>query len=71
MTYSELMIQAYAEANGISREEAIHWLKISNLVLPDKKNSFKQIDDHQARDLLDGLRQDPKGVLAWTTRTTE
>jgi hypothetical protein len=65
LTYSEIMIQAYAEANGITREEAVHWLKISNLMLPDNKNIFSKIDQPKAQALLDDLRKDPKGVLSW------
>ncbi len=65
MSYAEIMIQAYATANGITREEAMKRLKISNLVSADKETSTDQVSDHHAKEILKDLRKDPKGVLAW------
>ena len=65
MSYAEIMICAYATTNGISREEAIHSLKLEELA-PAKKELFTgQVEDQRIREILDDLRKDPKGIHAW------
>jgi hypothetical protein len=63
MTYSELIIQASSEAHGITREEAMHWLRISENMLPH--NNPQRLNQQKAQEILADLRKDIKGVLAW------
>ncbi len=70
MTYSEIMIKAYAEAKGITREEAIKHFGANGLVPADKKNT-EQISSQNAQEILKDLRKDKKGVDAWARRTKE
>jgi len=64
MTYVEIMIQAYTLSNNITREEAIKRLGISNLV-PTNKMRTEQISEPRRKEILNDLRKDQKGVLAW------
>lgn len=65
MTYAEMMLQAYAEACGITREEAITRHGFGNLMPTDRPFSGDQLDESRVQDLLNDLRRDPHGVLAW------
>lgn len=65
MTYSEIMIQAYAEANGITGEEALKRLRLSDLVPPRQKSAVTSLCEKRVQELLGDLRKDSKGVLAW------
>ena len=65
MSYSEIMICAFAAANGISREEALQSLKCNGLVPTDKQITIDLDSDPRTKDILNDLRKDPKGVLAW------
>jgi hypothetical protein len=69
MNYSELMIQAYAEAKGITWKEAAKYFGASGLK-PEESKGTRQISDQQAQELLNDLRKDPKGVLAWVKDKT-
>lgn len=64
MTYAQILIQAYAEASGLSIEEATKHLSCCTI---DQLNNStaKQLEEHQAERLLSGLRKDKAGVLAW------
>jgi len=70
MTYAKIMIQAYSEANNISRKEAIKCLGFCDLVSPDIINTNEQINEPRLQELLNDLSKDRKGVLAWAGETT-
>ncbi len=72
MTYSEIMIQAYMEAKGISREEAIqHFGIVGTRVKRDKKNLSGPLNKKPDNEILEDLRNDPEGVLGWLRNRTE
>ncbi len=68
MIYSRIMVQAYAEANGITIEEAASRLKITNK--PFQHDSYPNgwIDRLRSQEILADLRQDRTGVQAWTPK---
>ncbi len=70
MTYSEIMIQAYMEAKGVTKKEAMQHFGVVGLMPSDKKNTEK-ISSRNAQEILKDLRKDSKGVDAWARRTTE
>jgi hypothetical protein len=69
MTYAKLMIQAYAEARGITMEEALKLFGVADRLPADKK-SVDRISDRKEQEILDDLRKDPQGVLGWRKETT-
>jgi len=70
MIYAKIMIQAYAEACGITIDEAIKRRGLHNLVPADKINTAEPISDPRLQEILNDLRKDRKGVLAWAGETT-
>ncbi len=70
MSYSEIMIQAYAEAKGITREEAFRYF-VGHDHLPAEKKLPVQTRDPKLQELLNDLGKDRAGVIAWRKKATE
>ena len=64
MSYSEIMIQAYAKAKGITREEAIKHFGSTAPVAKFKKKNI-QLIEQKAQKVLSDLRKDSKEIPCW------
>jgi hypothetical protein len=68
MTKGEVVTKVLAEVVGITREEAEWFFRRTIEIAPQNSRFDEEIPDTEAKAMLDGLRRESSGILAWWVR---
>lgn len=68
MTYGDVMSQILSEVTGQSKEQIQYLLDIIATQFPGKHKLDEELPDKKAEQLLNDLRKEGSGILAWLVR---
>lgn len=68
MTYADVFTQILHEVTGKPKKQVFELIDVVKTLHPDKHNFDKELSDQQAEELLNNLRKEKEGILAWLVK---